>query len=255
MDAALAEHEKLDLARDLVQHLESGNEEQAINAIASLAGFRDSLLFQEVGRLTRELHNAINSFMADARIADIAQNEMPDAAERLKYVITMTEDAANTTLQAVEESLPLADKLLNDSQHLADQWRRFNDRQMTVDDFRNLSEELGRFLQATQGNSEALHGKLSEVLMAQGYQDLTGQIIRKVIDLVNDVESKLVQLVRLSGQAGQDGKEKELDKDKLKQAAREQDIVAEGPAVPGVDEDNRVHGQDDVDDLLSSLGF
>jgi chemotaxis protein CheZ len=90
--------------------------------LAELTGHSDSELFQQVGRLTRELHDSINSFVADARIADIAHNEMPDATERLRYVIDTTEQAANTTLGAVEDSLPLADSLRSDAHHLAEQW-------------------------------------------------------------------------------------------------------------------------------------
>jgi chemotaxis protein CheZ len=239
--------DKLGLARALVDHLEAGNNEGAVTVIAELAGFRDSILFQEVGRLTRELHDSINGFVMDAQLADIAENEMPNAAERLRYVIATTEQAANTTLAAVEDSLPLADSLRNDAQHLSDQWDKFNSRQLSVEDFRALSNELSTFLAATQANTVELHDKLSEVLMAQGYQDLTGQVIRKVIDLVNDVEGKLVELVRLSGNRSKPGNETERSDSR--------DTAAQGPVVPGVDKADTVNSQDDVDDLLSSLGF
>lgn len=237
---------RLQLARSLVSHLESGSEHDADLVIAELRGNEESQLFQEVGRLTRELHDSINSFVADARLADIAKHEMPDAAERLRYVIAATEQAANTTLGAVEQSLPLADALRSDAHHLAEQWEKFKLRQLSVDDFRELSGELSSFLTLTQTNSEALHDKLSEVLMAQGYQDLTGQIIRKVIALVNDVESKLVELVRLSGHRARPAEA---------QAMEIPGISPQGPVVPGVDKGDVVNGQDDVDDLLSSLGF
>ncbi|MCB1774422.1 MAG: protein phosphatase CheZ [Gammaproteobacteria bacterium] len=245
-DNRVSAQDQLDLARSLVSHLESGDANQADSVIAELAGFRDSLLFQEVGRLTRELHESINGFVMDAQLIDIAQNEMPNAAERLRYVIATTEQAANVTLGAVEDSLPLADSLRDDAQHLADQWARFNSRQLSVSDFRELSSELSAFLESTQSNTEELHQKLSEVLLAQGYQDITGQVIRKVIDLVNDVESKLVELIRLSGQR---------KKDEQRASETVPDISPQGPVVPGVDRGDVVQGQDDVDDLLSSLGF
>jgi chemotaxis protein CheZ len=245
-ETAQSQNDRLMLARSLVSHLESGNETDAGPVIAELAGFTDSQLFQEVGRLTRELHDSINSFVRDARRADIAENDIPDATERLRYVIKTTEQAANTTLGAVEESIPLAESVRSDALHLAQQWQLFNSRQLSVDDFRELSVELSQFLSATQANSEALHQKLSEVLMAQGYQDITGQVIGKVIDLVNDVEHKLVELVRLSGSHARSSKDTEK---------REPVKTAQGPAVPGVDKGDRVSGQDEVDDLLSSLGF
>jgi len=78
--------------------------------------------------------------------------------------------------------------------------------------------------------------------MAQDFQDLTGQIIRQVINLIRDVEAKLVHLVKISGAQAQECRDEGSDK-------------LEGPVIPGVDQGDVVKGQDDVDDLLSSLGF
>lgn len=246
MSAGFEHGDRLALARNLVAALEAEQDTDASEAIARLAGFRDSILFREVGRLARELHDAVNEFMLDARIAELAQHDVPDAAERLRYVISMTEQAANTTLTAVEESLPLADRLRAEATQLSGQWARFNSRELSVQDFRLLSAQLGVFLDTAQDHAHALHGKLSEVLLAQGYQDLTGQIIRKVITLVSDVESKLVELVRIAG--GRSAAQ-ESNGDCI------QRMHPAGPVVPGVDRGDVVSGQDDVDDLLSSLGF
>ncbi len=235
--------ELLEKAKLLVDFLECGDQDAADKMLEELADFSESTLFREVGRLTRELHDAINGFLLDAKIADLAQREIPDASERLTYVITMTENSANTTLNAVEESLPLADELGDKASALADKWDLFKGRKLSVDDFRVLSEDLSGFLDITKSHSKSLHGNLSSVLMAQDFQDLTGQIIRQVIALVTDIEDKLVQLVRISGTRLPD-KKYESEKDKL-----------EGPVVPGVDQGDVVQGQDDVDDLLSSLGF
>ena len=236
---------QLDLARDIVASLEAGDEQGAAKLIVQLAGTRDSVLFQEVGRITRELHDAMNSFLADAQFQDIAENQFRDAAERLRFVIDTTEQAANTTMDAVEQSLPLADKIHGDAERLAHEWDRFKSRQLTVEDFRTLSAEIGEFLNTLQGDSRALQGKLSEVLMAQGFQDITGQVIKKVITLVHDVETKLIQLIRISGHHS--GNRDEVRQERI---AKEM-----GPVVPGVDHGAVVSGQDDVDDLLSSLGF
>ncbi len=237
----MAQEEKLALSRELVLLLEAGEEQQADLVLNELLESRERNLFQEVGRLTRDLHESIKHFMYDARLAEIAEHEIPDASKRLSYVITMTEKSANTSLNAVEKSLPLADELGSKAVDLATAWTRFQGRQLSVEDFRLLSRELSDFLLLTQGHSEKLHSQLSEVLMAQDFQDLTGQIIRQVIKLIHDVEDKLVQLVKLSGTTAP---EKRSEKDKM-----------EGPVVPGVDQGDTVSGQDDVDDLLSSLGF
>lgn len=249
-DSVEAPNDQLTLAKQLVTRLESGANDDAETLIAQLAGFRDSVLFNEIGRLTRELHNAIKEFVVEAQINEIAQNEMPDAAERLRYVITMTEQAANTTLNAVETALPISDTLNQDAKRLAAQWQKFKHRELTVDDFRVLSDDIGQFLQAAEGSSQTLHQLLEEVLMAQGFQDLTGQVIRKVIDLVTDVEVKLVELIRMTGTGAKAETEGESGRKRGRGAS-----MAGGPAVPGVDEGDRVQGQDGVDDLLSSLGF
>jgi len=230
-------------AKQLVASLESDDIEDADRILEQLVDFSDSTIFREVGRLTRELHEAINGFLLDAKIANLAQREIPDASERLTYVITMTEKSANTTLNAVEASLPLADELGKKAGSLSDEWDRFKGRKLSVDDFRTLSEDLSTFLEIAKGHSNNLHKNLSEVLLAQDFQDLTGQIIRQVITLVTDIEDKLVQLVRISGSRLPDTKYTSHE-DKL-----------EGPVVPGVDQGDVVQGQDDVDDLLSSLGF
>lgn len=241
--------QQLELARDLVKQLESGSTEHATVIIAQLAGFKESMMFEEVGRLARELHDSINSFMLDAKLADIAKSDMPDATERLNYVITMTEEAANKTMDAVDEGMPLAEVLRDEAATLAESWSKFKSRQLTVDDFRSLSDNLSGFLEIAQKNSQAVHDKMTDILMAQGYQDLTGQIIKKVIVMVHDVEKKLIDLLLVAGQSSStsqaSGKAKEDGPN----------TVAAGPAVPGVDKGDIVAGQDDVDDLLSSLGF
>jgi chemotaxis protein CheZ len=235
---------RLQQARDLVRCLESGDISAADALVSCMTHLHESNLFRELGRLTRELHDAISGFLLDERLQRLARQEIPDATERLRYVIAMTEQSANTTLGAVEAGMPLVESLQRDAERLAGEWRRFRGRELTLQDFRRLSEELSGFLGRVGSDSGVLHDQLSEVLMAQGFQDLTGQIIRKVIHLVQDVEDKLVELLRLSGEG------------LPKQASpAEPEPPGHGPTVPGVDAAGVVGGQDEVDDLLSSLGF
>jgi chemotaxis protein CheZ len=242
MNEVMKEDPRLSQARELVRHLEAGETEQADALIAQMTNLHESALFRDLGRLTRELHEAINGFLLDDRLQALADHEMRDAAERLRYVISMTEQSANKTLSAIEQSMPLVERLREEAGRLSGEWQKFRDRQLSVAGFRVLSRELAEFLSAVGKDSGELHGRLSEVLMAQDFQDLTGQIIRKVINLVQDVEDKLVQLIRLAGESA--GKPEPSDAAQPK-----------GPAVPGVDKDDVVQGQDEVDDLLSSLGF
>jgi chemotaxis protein CheZ len=240
MENAISSEDRLAQARALVSALEAGDETAADRISKDISAGKDDDLFQEVGRLTRELHEAIVGFLLDDRITQFAQHDMPDAAERLKHVITMTEEAAHTTLNAVEDSLPVAEELDARASDLAERWERFRARKLELEEFRALSMEISEFLNLACNNSRLLHGKLSDVLMAQGYQDLTGQIIRRVITLVQDVEEKLVHLVAISGSA---------------RKVNKAEVELEGPVVPGVSQGDMLNSQDDVDDLLSSLGF
>ena len=234
---------RLDKARALVTALEAGDEARATELMQDLGAVRDSALFEELGRLTRGLHEAINGFLLDERIQRIADFEIPDATERLNYVVQMTEKAAHTTLEAVERAMPLVTALETDAKVLEGDWRRFRERRLDLGGFRELAQRLDDFLERTVREGGELHRLLSDVLVAQDYQDLTGQIIGRVIALVQDVEQRLVELIRLTGSR------RELERDP------EDSVAAAGPAVPGTGAANVVQDQDEVDDLLSSLGF
>ncbi len=241
-------------ARALIDHLESDNDIEANRVLEELASYRDTDLFQEIGKLTRNLHEALNGFHLDSRVTDLAEKEIPDAKERLNYVVTMTEQAANRTMDAVEQSLPLAEGISKHSDEFKQAWQRFRGREMSVEEFRDLSLQLDGFFNKTGGDIETIRGNLSDVLMAQDFQDLTGQIIRRVINLVQEVEESLVNLVRITGKRmAPEGERPEQQKDE--QQAQEDSNRGVGPAVPGVDKGDVMDSQDDVDDLLSSLGF
>jgi len=237
-------------ARSLVAELEAGNVVAAEHAIDELGRIREQSLFRELGKMTRQLHDSLTSFALDSRMQSLAESDIPDAKARLNHVITMTEDSANRTLTAVEGTLPIAEQLQNSANDLHDQWERFRNKDMSVDEFRSMSKEIDAFLSVTRDNAGRIHGNLSEVMMAQGFQDLTGQIIRRVINLVQEVEDNLVELIRLSGSVETEAGDK---------AAAQQNnelMQGVGPQVPGVgDTTGSVSGQDEVDDLLSSLGF
>lgn len=232
------------LAKKLVESLESGDDDSVHRIMLQLAEVRESRLFVELGKLTRELHDALGSFRVDSKVTELAEKDFVDAKERLNYVISMTEQSANATLAAVEEGIPLSEEMESRADALKSEWMRFRERQMNVEEFRELSRSIDDFLLMIHANSGAIRSKLSDVVMAQGYQDLTGQIIRKVIDLVQDVEHGLVEMIRLSGKAELVKTKKHDPRDEL-----------QGPAVPGLADADTLNSQDEVDDLLSSLGF
>lgn len=242
----------LEEAKLLVEYLEKGDREKA-NSLIDVITMRESTeLFSEVGKLTRQLHDSLNNFQIDERIANLMQDEIPDARSRLIYVIEETEKAANTTMDAVEKCMPLAEGLNNRLNNIMPEWQKLMSRQIEVGEFKSLCIELDELIKDASRDSSVLNALLTEVLMAQGYQDLTGQVIRRVIELVKEVEDSLVSMLTAFGDVG----ELQLVEDNPQTSKKKTDTVkAEGPIIDADTRDDVVSGQDDVDDLLSSLGF
>ena len=233
-------------AEELLLKMQKGNEDQVASLLKLVTDARENILFQEVGKMTRQLHDALESFRRDSRIDSLAESEIPDARERLSYVIEMTQKSADRTLGAVEETLPMADRIEERAGELKDTWKKFRRRELSADQFRELSAAIETFLGDIEDESRLMKTNLTEVLMAQDFQDLTGQIINRVITLVEEVEGNLVDLIRITGLQEETSANKKDEKSA---------IEAEGPQVPGVGNADVMQSQDDVDDLLSSLGF
>ena len=124
---------------------------------------------EELGKLTREFHDALASFRVDSRVTDLAEKDIPDARERLNHVITMTQNAADRTMSAVEHSLPLVEDIANVAVNLRSQWQRFQKREMNAQEFRELAKSIDVFLGTTETKSADLKSKLNDVLMAQDF--------------------------------------------------------------------------------------
>ena len=254
MNTASSAYISLQDAKKLVEFLEQG-ENQAANDLLDAIGVHSSVeLFAEVGKLTRQLHDSLNNFQLDARIVDMATEDIPDAQTRLNYVIQATEDAANKTMDLVDSCMPMAEKLNSGFSELLPEWQKLRSRQLQLGEFNQLCKRMDTFLQQGSQDSAKLTELLTEVLMAQGYQDLTGQVIRRVIELVKEVEDNLVYMLTVFG--GTDTKDGKPRKDKPKKSDKQADTLkAEGPIMDAENREDVASDQVDVDDLLSSLGF
>lgn len=237
-------------ARELVQLLEMGEHDSANQLVQQLAVPGSSELFAEVGKLTRQLHDSLKNFQIDPSLSNLLEEDIPDAKKRLNHVIDMTEQAANRTMDAVESCLPIADEISQQLAKIQPQWQKLMQRKLQLGEFKVLVHQLDGFFQQASGDSNTLNSLLTDVLMAQDYQDLTGQILRRVIELVREVEESLIGLLTAFGQSSM-MVPAEAKPAKAKPKAHE----AEGPIIDAAERDDVVSGQDDVDDLLSSLGF
>ena len=244
----------LEDAKKLVILIENGENHAAHELLDSASGQSSIELFAEVGKLTRQLHDSLNNFQLVPRIINMANEDIPDAQTRLNYVIEATEEAANKTMDLVDNCMPIAEKLHNGIVNLMPQWNRLMNRELQLGEFNTLVNEMDSFLKDGNDESAKLTGLLSEVLLAQGYQDLTGQIIRRVIELVKEVEDNLVYMLTMFG--GVESKEADKSAEMTNKFENEADkIKAEGPILDADSRQDVASDQDDVDDLLSSLGF
>ncbi len=247
-----------DCAKQLVDKLQSNSYDEASELIHNLVEARNNHIFKSVGQLTRGLHNAIVNFHVDANLEtsppDLNNSEIRDASDRLHYVIDMTQAAADKTLDKVEAVAPIAMNLGLESANLKDEWQRLRRREMNKDEFKALYERIDDFLEQMGDGTNLLNASLQEIILEQGYQDLTGQVLKKVIGLISDVEKELVNLMRIAGQVEEvtglaAGAKPEPAESK------ELNATAEGPQIHADKRSDVVSGQDEVDDLLSSLGF
>lgn len=233
-------------ARELVELLEKKDFDAAQALLAQMRTEAEASLFMEIGKLTRQLHEALVDFQLDNRITSIAANDIPDARDRLNHVIKLTEQAANRTMDGLENCMPIVVQLSTRAHELNDQLGKLFRKEITAGEFRELCKGLDVYLHTTESQLHDVQARLNDVILAQDYQDLTGQIIRRVINLVQEVEHSLVEMIRMFGALP--------DYSAAKERGHEPMHGVEGPVVDQTRTDV-VKGQDDVDDLLSSLGF
>lgn len=245
MDNTADVHVSLEQAKLLVEYLESGQQEKADELISLIQNPINTELFAEIGKLTRQLHDSLTNFQVDSRLNDLANADIPDAKERLNYVITRTEEAANKTMDAVESIFPVVDNIQSQIQTVNPLWHKLMHNKLELNEFKVLCRDIDALLKVTDKETVHMHSLMTDVLMAQDFQDLTGQVIRKVIDLVIEVEDSLINMLTAFGISSEDGVSKPTVGENL----------VEGPIVNAVERDDVVNDQDDVDDLLSSLGF
>ena len=182
----------LEQAQRLVELLKAGEQDQADEVVRELATPLQRELFEEVGKLTRQLHSALQDFQLDNRLSELANTEIPDAKERLNYVIDMTEQAANKTMDAVEECLPLADTIISNIQSVTPMWDKLMRRDIELGEFKTLCHDVQQFMLHSEHDSNRLRQLLNEILMAQDFQDLTGQVVKKITELSQNIEQQLV---------------------------------------------------------------
>jgi chemotaxis protein CheZ len=197
-------------------------------------------VMDRVGQLTRMLHDAMSELGYD-RLLEKTASAMPDTRDRLDYVVKMTEQAAVRALNAIESAQPIQDRMGSESERLSEHWQKLFDKQLSLEEFKVLVASTREFLADVPTQTRATNAQLMEIMMAQDFQDLTGQVIKKITALAHSMEQQLVLLL--------------VD---LVPAELRKDIdsgLLNGPVVNAAHGASVVTNQDQVDDLLATLGF
>lgn len=200
--------------------------------------------YQRIGQLTRTLHDAMRELGHHQNLAH-ARDELPDARDRLAYVARLTGEAAEKVLNSVDRARLLQEETSRHARSLQTRWADV-DAHCTEGGRPTLAgaallEETRTFLATLGDQAELTNAILTDIMMAQDFHDLTGQVIRKIVLLAQTLEE---QLVKLLVDANQDGTRKKADADRL-----------EGPVVGAHARADVVADQAGVDALLASLGF
>jgi chemotaxis protein CheZ len=197
-------------------------------------------VFNGIGLLARQLHDSLRGLGMDQLLEDSAR-QIPDARERLSYIAKMTEQAASRVLNATDIARPLQDDLLARSQALGERWERMFSNQLSVDEFKALATDSRGYFALAPEKLRLTNAQLMEIMMAQDFQDLTGQVIKKVVEMVQGLETQLLGLL--------------LQAMPPERKAEAPEGLLNGPVIRPEGRVDVVSNQGQVDDLLESLGF
>lgn len=210
------------------------------DAIASDGAFAQEEMLARVGQMTRTLHDSLRGLGFDQLIAKAA-HDIPDARDRLEYVARMTEQAAQRVLSATETATPLQEKIEAGANDIAQGWQSVLQGPFSEQHYRQMAERTLAYLDQTGGSASLTKQHLLNIMMAQDFQDLTGQVIKKVTELAHDIEEQLVQLL--------------LDYAPPEMRRETPSGLLNGPQINPTGNADVVANQGQVDDLLESLGF
>lgn len=194
-------------------------------------------MVQRIAKLTRMLRDSMRALGLDEAVKEAAE-AIPDARERLRYVGRMTEQAANRVLTAAEQTQPLQAGLSTQAGELKALWQELS-RQTRSQLPAEFTDRMEALLQNVEQDTAKTQAYLLEIIMAQDFQDLTGQVIQGMLEVITAMEKELIQVLL----------------DSVPTEKREETLsLLNGPVV-NPEADDVVRDQDEVDDLLSSLGF
>ncbi|MCW5654309.1 protein phosphatase CheZ [Hydrogenophaga sp.] len=204
-----------------------------MNTSAEEAASGSPAMFRQLGAITRQLHDALKELGYTDRLKGTV-DQLPDAQSRLSYIARLTGEAAEKVLNHVEQAKTEQGLIAERGRQLAETIGR-------VPGLARAMPELLEWSQDLVATSEKTDARLTEIMMAQDFHDLTGQVIARVVQLAATIEDQLLGLLLQSAPSGQPG--------------QDQAFELAGPVVNPEGRTDVVSDQKQVDDLLASMGF
>jgi len=190
-------------------------------------------VFHQLGLITRQLHDTLTQLGVMPKLQQAADN-LPDARSRLNYIAKKTGDAANKVLNSVDQAK-------TEHAHIAAETRRMA-QAIVKDPVKAVaSGSVMNFVGDVESATARIDQHLTDIMMAQDFHDLTGQVVAKVVSLAAELEDSLVKLLVQAAPP--------------EQAQKVEAAVLQGPVVNPEGRTDVVQNQSEVDDLLASLGF
>jgi chemotaxis protein CheZ len=190
-------------------------------------------VFHQLGLITRQLHDTLTQLGVMPKLQQAADG-LPDARSRLSYIAKKTGDAANKVLNLVDQAKAEHHRISSETRRMA--------ASIVADPVKAVaSGAVMNFVGDVESSTERIDQHLTDIMMAQDFHDLTGQVVAKVVSLASELEDSLVKLLVQAAPP--------------EQAQKVESAVLAGPVVSYDGRTDVVANQGEVDDLLASLGF
>jgi chemotaxis protein CheZ len=193
-----------------------------------------------IGHMTRSLHDSLRGLGLDKLLLTAAE-DIPNARDRLDYVAKKSEEAAQKVLNATDAAIPLQEKMDEGAKAIIAEWNGVSSAPFSEDGYKRCAAKTVQYLASVHQDTTGTKSHLMDIMMAQDFQDLTGQVIKKITSLAQNIEQQLVQIL--------------IDYSPAEMKRGSGDGLLNGPQINPVNKVDVVSDQGQVDDLLDSLGF
>ncbi|HIE40786.1 MAG TPA: chemotaxis protein CheZ [Thiomicrorhabdus sp.] len=223
---ACASQIEIEKVQALLNALQDDNQTQAGKLLDELTQLRESELYQRLSCLTHNLHETLDE-MVDNRLLRQIKHDLPDVTERLEYMQASIDEACSKTLTSTERALDLSESIT-----------------LLIQEHLDKNQ-----VEAAQKQLSELNTELTNILLAQSFQDLTGQVLNRVLLIVSALEQSLRQLISDSRY------DYDAIPDKAEADQQQDEMRGIGPNVTQKSKQGSVDSQEAVDDLLGELGI